>query len=292
MKIICIVGGLGNQMFQYAFYCAVKNRYPNTFIDISGFNNYKLHNGYELERIFKINAPIANFDEIKNLTNLNKYNLVSRLKRKIVASGLKAGLRECEYLEISPIPNLNLLDDKTVKYYWGYFQSEKYFNSISEFIRSEFKFRLPLDEKNLFLSQKIRSENAVSVHIRRGDYLSNNYFKGICTTDYYKNAIKYLLSKEQNLIFYFFSDDIKWVKLNILMNINCEYIDWNVGPDSYKDMQLMSLCKHNIIANSSFSWWGAWLNTNENKIVVSPNKWDNKKNNKIDSIIPDTWIRI
>lgn len=292
MKIVNIVGGLGNQMFQYAFYCALKEHHNNTLIDLSSFKRYNLHNGFELSHIFNITPSIATNEEIKKLTNLNDYSILSKLKRKMATSGIKIILKESEYLESSPIPNLNIFDSQKDMYYWGYFQSEKYFSQIKNQIISTFTFSNQLDKRNLAILKKIQNTKSVSVHIRRGDYLIDKQFKNICTLYYYKKAIEYQLSKDNNLTFYIFSDDITWVKNNFSENINCEYIDWNIGSESYKDMKLMSMCHHNIIANSSFSWWGAWLNTNKNKIVIAPKKWNNTNSHKAESIIPETWIKL
>ena len=134
--------------------------------------------------------------------------------------------------------------------------------------------------------------DSVSLHIRRGDYLlpeNRELFGGICTLDYYRRAIDYILDKVKNPFFFIFSNDIVWVKEN--MNIsNSLFITWNSGKDSWQDMFLMSKCKHNIIANSTFSWWGAWLNKNPQKIVISPSRFFNVSNNS--DIVPDTWTSI
>ena len=135
-------------------------------------------------------------------------------------------------------------------------------------------------------------KNSISIHIRRGDYLHpkfNHLYGNICTIEYYKEAITILQQKYANLHFYIFSDDISWVKENLPI-VPSTYIDWNKKEDSWQDMYLMSQCKHNIIANSSFSWWGAWLNNNPNKTVICPSRFMNL--NQQSDIVPEDWIQI
>ena len=139
----------------------------------------------------------------------------------------------------------------------------------------------------LEILNEIENSNSISIHIRRGDYMSPenyNMYGCIATPTYYKKAIKVIEEKVENPTFFVFSNDMDWVKKNIQINSRVFYIDINSGNGSYKDMQLMSNCKHNIIANSSFSWWGAWLNENKNKIVIAPKKWINREDVDSDKI--------
>lgn len=141
----------------------------------------------------------------------------------------------------------------------------------------------------------IKSCNAVSLHIRRGDYISNattNTIHGTCNLDYYKRAVEYIKKNSVSPIFFIFSDDIDWVKDNLHLNEKHYYIDWNNADTNYEDMRLMSLCKHNVIANSSFSWWGAWLNNNPKKIVIAPQKWFNDSKLNTFDVIPEKRIKI
>lgn len=174
-------------------------------------------------------------------------------------------------------------------YVEGYFQTEKYFKDFENEIRKDFTFILPLSKKSEEIRWKIENSNSVSIHIRRGDYLKGNNlnYHWICSIDYYKKAIDYLESKQKNLTYFFFSDDIERVKQNFSLE-NAYYIDWNTWVDSRQDMQLMSLCKHNIIANSSFSRRWAWLNKNLDKVVVAPQKRTLSRTNTPSDIIPNT----
>jgi Glycosyl transferase family 11 len=176
----------------------------------------------------------------------------------------------------------------------GYWQSEKYFIDCSKLIRKDFTFKNELDSYNLKLKSKIDKTNSVSIHIRRGDYVNNlntNATHGLCSIDYYIKAVNYITERIESPYFFVFSDDIEWAKKNIMLNFPCQFISHNIGSKSYLDMQLMSLCKHNVIANSSFSWWGAWLNSNDNKIVIAPRKWF-AVNTDICDLIPSNWISL
>ena len=137
-------------------------------------------------------------------------------------------------------------------------------------------------------------ENSVSIHIRRGDYLVCDLLKNLLPLFYYEAAIKYILEKVESPIFFIFSNDIEWCKNNLKINFPTYYIDWNKGKESFRDMQLMSLCKYNIIANSSFSWWSVWLNNNEEKNIIAPKRWfvDEQKNELLDCFYPQGCIKI
>ena len=173
----------------------------------------------------------------------------------------------------------------------GYWQTEKYFCNISDIIRKDFSF------KESFLCAKrevlddIKNTNSVFVHFRRGDYVSDqrtNKFHGVCDMEYYKKSIEYFLRLGNNFKFFIFSDDIDWVKENFKID-NCFFVS-NKKLRDFEELFLMSKCKHAIIANSSFSWWGAWLNDGKDKIVIAPKKWNNS--DCYNEIVPDRWIKM
>jgi hypothetical protein len=177
----------------------------------------------------------------------------------------------------------------------GYFQSEKYFLSEEKTIRADFNFMPQMDEANSALARQIKSSNSVSLHVRRGDYVSNaqaSQNHPLCSIDYYKSAVNGIQEKYKNVSFFVFSDDMEWTKENIKIDSPIIYSDHNRGDKSYNDMRLMSLCKHNIIANSSFSWWGAWLNINENKTVIAPKIWFSDISMDTSDLIPNNWLKI
>ena len=289
MKIVNIIGGLGNQMFQYAFALSLKNAFMDEeiLIDIQHFNYYKLHNGFELSKIFKgINLPVANKKQLSKVTYYIPYYMLSRLCRKCLPKLKTEYIEKTEYV----------YDDKTYNlignyYFEGYWQSYKYFAKIKSQILEAFAFPEPYGY-NKSLALEIASCNSVGIHIRRGDYLNHKDFKGICDLDYYKRALKALVVDSKEYCFYIFSNDIPWCKKNIQPLINEHrviYVTENRAQDSFWDMYLMSKCRNLIIANSSFSWWGAFLN-NVAQYVYVPKKWINRKNNI--EIYDPKWIKI
>ncbi|GHV54448.1 alpha-1,2-fucosyltransferase [Bacteroidia bacterium] len=273
MKIVKILGGLGNQMFQYAFYLSLQQRFPEEIIkiDCTLFNGYPLHNGLEINRLFNIDLTQASFHELLRVTwPLYNYRLY-QIARIILPK------RNTHYIE----DNESSFDGFAMEnnyYFDGYWQNEYYFKKYTPLIKKVFQFRLQLGEKNRYLMQKLMRANSISIHVRRGDYLNHKIYLEICEKNYYEKAITYMKQILEYPFFFVFSNDINWCKNNLKYAINnspVEYIDWNINENSHIDMKLMSECKHNIIANSSFSWWGAWLNSNPDKIVVAPKRWLN-----------------
>ncbi|MCK4744844.1 alpha-1,2-fucosyltransferase, partial [Candidatus Parcubacteria bacterium] len=174
----------------------------------------------------------------------------------------------------------------------GYWQSEKYFKNIENSIRKEFTLKNDLQLKAKKLLRKIKNTESISIHIRRNDYISHkpaNQYHGVCHLSYYKKAINVIIKKIDDPHFFVFSDDIDWCKKNLKIKFPTIFVE---GNKDYEDLILMSKCKHNIIANSTFSWWGAWLNNNPNKIVIAPKKWFRKKSINTKDLIPKTWIKI
>lgn len=285
MKIIRFLGGLGNQMFQYACYKALQKEYPNVKADLSSYKVDKPHNGYELESIFNLKLnTISPF--IENLYNLNNRKWLYRKLRKIRLLNI-VHTEEQKHFTYDP----SIFTNSNYQYYVGFWQNEKYFVNTANEIREDFEFNPLSDQKNIDILNKINESISISLHVRRGDYIGHPSFGGICNKEYYRNAIQYIQSKIDNPKFFVFSNDIDWCMKNLKM-INTEFISWNNSTNSYLDMHLMSKCKHNIIANSSFSWWGAWLNKNPNKIVIGPQKWLNEDAYDTSTILPKDWIRL
>ncbi len=287
--IIEVGGGLGNQMFQYAFYLNFKKYHRNTKIDVTGYSKNQIHNNYELDRIFKIQPIYACLSELETLLD-KRQTLLHKVKRKIW------GYRPHHYYEHTFNYEYKpwIFHKKQPTFLQGCWLSYKYFSEIEEELVQTFSFP-PLQEKrNLELHKEISEKESVSIHIRRGDYLKSPIHKDICDVNYYKKAIRKLYEMHSQCFFILFSDDPLWTKDNIvpLLENNYKVVDWNRGHESYRDMQLMTTCKHNIIANSTFSWWGAWLNLYKNKIVISPSKWFNVDSLNNLSIIPENWIQL
>ena len=280
MIIVRVTGGLGNQMFQYAMYKSLEKKGKLVKLDSKSFyETKKEHNGYELERIFDIKPNKPTKEDLEKFDE-NNISTLFKIKRKLF------GDKKFVYDTKEYVFNKDVYKLKN-SYLNGYWQSIKYFEGIENDIKKDFRFKNQLDNKNLEILNEIENSNSISIHIRRGDYMSPenyNMYGCIATPTYYKKAIKVIEEKVENPTFFVFSNDMDWVKKNIQINSRVFYIDINSGNGSYKDMQLMSNCKHNIIANSSFSWWGAWLNENKNKIVIAPKKWINREDIDSDKI--------
>ncbi|MCX6712113.1 MAG: alpha-1,2-fucosyltransferase [Candidatus Vogelbacteria bacterium] len=190
------------------------------------------------------------------------------------------------------VPKITTLHANNI-YLDGYFQTEKYFKDFKKEIREDFTPKV-ISTTASDWTQKIKNGgNTISVHVRRGDYVGHKILGEICTIEYYQKAIEEISKLTEDPHFFIFSDDTMWVKENINLPNKIDYVS-SPNLKDYEELVLMSICHHNIIANSSFSWWSAWLNLNPNKIVIAPAKWAHGKFNKkkLSNIAPQTWIRI
>lgn len=290
MIVSRIIGGLGNQMFQYAIArsISIRNSIP-LYLDLSGFKNYGRHQGFQFEQIFDIKYHIATINTLREVLGWQSTPLVRR-----VLARPEMKLFRNENFVVEPYHNYwtGIKKIRSPAYLMGYWQSEKYFSDIANTIRQDFTFKDSLSEENTKVLKCIQSGNAISIHVRRGDYINlpnAAATHGSMTIDYYKRAVKYVMCRVGKPIFFIFSDDIQWAKANILIDAPCFFIENNIGNKSFVDMHLMSKCQHHIIANSSFSWWGAWLNSDTNKIVVAPKKWFLIDLDTSD-LIPERWV--
>ncbi len=293
MNKVLIYGGLGNQMFQYAFTLALNEKKIKTTIAVSTFFYNYFHNGFNLGKAFRLKLPFYQAVLVNILFNggfLYKNKVSNEILRRLLVWYNEKMFRrfheerEFEYNEEVFSQRSSLLI--------GTWQVEAYFKAYESEIRKAFQFKEPKDEKNKALIKDITNGQSVSIHVRRGDYLNSDWSKThavIQGTTYYENALAYLESNVSDAKYFVFSDDIQWVKDNLKLQ-NATYVDHNTGENSYLDMYLMSLCRHNIIANSTFSWWGAWLNSNPDKIVIMPEKWLNT--NSCQGIFPEQWVKM
>ena len=288
MNVIFLQGGLGNQMFQYAFYLARKRKGDKVDYDCGLLSVNKQHNGFELDKLFSVRYRTCKFRVL-----LLRIVLLVRRKSKILSQIMFScfNFRLIEDAMPSVFEPSLLVTQQA--FYYGYWQTEKYFMDIEKDVKHIFTFPLSLlSERTVECRNLICTSNSISVHIRRGDYLKSNnigLYGGICTLEYYEKSIGYMNERISDPVFIVFSDDMEWVKRNLQIS-DAVYVNWNQGADSWQDMYLMSQCRHNIIANSSFSWWGAWLNRNCNKIVVSPGQFLNVGDSK--DIISNGWIKL
>lgn len=291
MKVVKFYGGLGNQMFQYAMLVALRERWGEpVLMDTSLYSTYNLHNGFELSQVFNITEEVATPEQVKQLSRYTTSYSLARLIHYLLPTR-KTEFREWSFGKYYP----EALERHGDMAYDGYWQHHEYFNAYRSSVMKEFTLREPLDETNAALMSELKtSPKTVSVHVRRGDYLNKKIYRGLCGADYYRQAI----TKAREIVgedagFYFFSNDIAWCRENLADLMNAKHfhvVDWNTGPASYKDMILMGGCRVNIVANSSFSWWGAYLNTREDRVGIAPNKWINKDNP--DPIQLPEWIKL
>lgn len=273
-------------MFQYAFGLALREHFGyKVRFNIDGFSDYSLHNGYELERVFSLNESYENTLLLKWPTLLFCWGRILKKYRGLTGH-IVHEMPDNEFIFVD--------FDKTSKktlYFHGYWQSFRYFETVEESLRKKFIFPTLKGNENIRLLDFIKNNETTSVHIRRGDYTSSTLHGGLCDKDYYVKAVKKIREIAPSSALIIFSDDMDWCRCNLdLDGFDVKFVDWNNASMSYIDMHLMSLCDHNIIANSTFSWWGAWLNKNPNKIVISPKRWVNK-DIEFSDIIPEKWIK-
>ncbi len=281
-------------MFQYA--TARKIAYINNAIlklDISCINNYE-NRDYNLG-CFNIIENFATLEEVNYLVKSKRKSgktlkRIHRLFEKVKPYSKKQYIKE-KYFHFDPC----ILKTSDNTYIEGYWQSEKYFKEIENIIRKEFTIKCGEDSLNKKMSKVILEKSSISIHVRRGDYVENpvtKEFHGVCSLNYYYSAIKKITDVVKNPHFFIFSDDPQWAKKNLKISYPVTYVTHNLGKKDFEDLRLMSLCKHHIVANSSFSWWGAWLCKNPNKIIYAPIKWFRNAKNNTKDLIPETWDRI
>ena len=268
MIMIQMTGGMGNQMFTYALYRALKEMGKDVCIE--DFTHYPDNSRNCLKSVFGLSYKSAEKAGYERLTD-SSLQFFHRVRRKLT------GRKEHLYQEKDAItfePDVFCVDDV---YMIGYFQSQRYFDKVAANLHRDFRFDfVKFPDKARDFREKMQEGNSVSMHIRRGDYMESKFagiYGNLCTDAYYTSARQYCKEKYGDCTFYLFTDDPEWGKAQ-----ECEdtvYVD-AAGPDTaYLDMALMSCCRHHIIANSSFSWWGAWLDPNPEKEVIAPARWLN-----------------
>jgi len=290
MIIIYLKGGLGNQMFQYAagrHLCEIHK--TELKMDISAYD-YDGPLEYFLGP-FNIQENFASPDEIKELTEIKRTKFQLQLHNLFH----KHPKRPRTFIRGNYSyfnPDILKLPDNI--YLEGYWCSEKYFAGIADIIRREFTIKTPQTGKDKKLSEMLTTSESVSIHIRRGDYVSDkvaNQTHGTCGLDYYYCCIEHLVDLVKTPRFFVFSDNIEWCRNNLQLSYPVVFVDHNGLETAYEDLRLMSQCKHNIIANSTFSWWAAWLNPNDDKLVFASKKWFANEDKDSSDIIPAKWIR-
>lgn len=284
MILVRLKGGLGNQMFQYAAGRALAHRHGvKLVLDTRYFSSYQLR-GFGLDR-FAVAGRLATSEELSRWPNWQRHPA-----KVLQWIGLETRwYRQSNFGYDTSWPSLgnDLLID-------GYFQSEKYFLSIAEILANEFIPRESLSSENIEVLEQIRNNNCVMIHVRRGDYVTDAKTMathGICTLDYYNRSIKFMYQSVVQPKFIVFSDDIEWSRQNLGLEKNAIYVEGNVQSPEV-DIYLMTQCRHHIIANSSFSWWGSWLNRQPGKLTIAPKNWFATDKLCADELVPEKWLRL
>lgn len=278
--MIEVLGGLGNQMFQYAAGAALAKRLGlRVLLDLRAFNKYSLRS-FLLNR-WRISAREAADRELRQFPLW-----LGKVARRLQPLGIQTGYHY--ELSIGYHPFAVAGNKCRIA---GYFQSEEYFSDSREFILREFTLSEMLLGANLRISKHIEDTQSVSIHVRRGDYVSDpraRLVHGVCDITYYQSAIDEISSACSGATFFLFSDDMDWAKQNIRVPGELVCVEGNESRPEI-DIYLMSLCRHNICANSSFSWWGAWLNRHEGKHVIVPRRWFASSDLNSTHLIPAGW---
>lgn len=284
-------GGLGNQLFQYAIarkLALTKDTY--VVLDTSLYNHDILrkfslqHFNIQHRKLKKQHYYLFKKQASTFIVERLYYKILRQLKKPIT------------YIESLLTYNAAVVSCKNNTIYLeGYWQTEKYFTDIRTQLLQDLTVTIPLAAQNLEMANAILQTNSVALHIRRGDYVANAHtlsIHGVCGLDYYKRAINYITTHTIEPELFVFSDDMEWVKQNLKTNLPLHFVTCNNATTDYEDLRLMSLCQHNIIANSSFSWWGAWLNVNADKIVIAPQQWFATTELNATDIVPNNWIKL
>lgn len=297
MVIVKIKGGLGNQMFQYALARSLSmQKKTSLYLDLSFFDEKNREQvtkrNFELS-IFNVEYKIAP----KYLLFFFNCDLISQNWLRWILKKIARGFKIKSFIEDSGgFSYSDIFQSRFNNIYLdGYWQSDASFCFFNDCLKSELLFKYPISESNKNLLDEINANNSVAIHVRRGDYVTNKNsfdFHGVCSIDYYKEAIHEVNQNIINPIYYIFSDDTEWVGAHINFISNYKIVHHNTGQNSFEDLRLMMACKSLIIANSSFSWWAAWLNQNQDKRVIAPKKWFNNEVANSRMILPTNWMRI
>lgn len=302
MIIVRINGGLGNQLFQYATARAISLKLNRKLLlDISWYRDiHSLDDQSDPNATAIRDFLLNNFNIQSHVINKIHLNWIKRLEiisknSKFYKLLLDGPLNNFSYTKINRDSfSLEFIQKHPHVYLTGYWQNIDLFEEYKNLISNELILKYPLSANNQDYFNSINATNSVAIHFRRGDYISkpnSQKTHASCSNNYYYNSIEYIQKKKNDLHYFIFSDDMTWVKNNLTFNTNITFID-NEGP-AYEHFYLMSQCKHQIIANSTFSWWAAWLNANPEKIIITPEYWYNDKQlNETVIRIPNEWIKI
>ncbi|WP_430934751.1 alpha-1,2-fucosyltransferase [Saccharicrinis sp. 156] len=297
MIVIKLRGGLANQMFQYAIGRRISYQYKvPLLIDVCHYEDEQTEEKTIREfglNWFNIDVTIASAAQISN--SKGWYSNTIKRKANTLFNKMLPYYKQNIVKEKQTSFDKNILKVRKNCYLEGFWQSAQYFKDIEEIIRKDFQFKIPPSSGNIEYLNQIGNCNSVSVHIRRGDYVTSKHYNNVhqvLSPEYYQKAATIIEEQITNPTYFVFSDDPQWAKENLIFKHKAVFIDHNNGKNAFEDLRLMSNCKHHIIANSTFSWWGAWLNPNKDKIVIAPDKWYKMEKLENKDILPEKWIRL
>lgn len=289
MVIAQLLGGLGNQLFQYAAARRIAWAHNAPLkLDVSGFEHYGRRT-YAL-RAFNIIEEFASAADVASVRGAGLGRRLRQGAERLLPYRRRRWLLERHY-HFDP----EVLGAGSHVYLEGYWQSEKYFKDIEDIIRSEFTVKTTIGAAGEAIAAEIHSTESVSVHVRRGDYVDDPVVRrvhGPCTEEYYRAAMSHMVGKTATPAFFLFSDDAGAALEDIRSEYPMRLASRQGRRNDYEDFWLMTQCKHHIIANSSFSWWAAWLGSHPGKVVVAPRRWVNTEELDTRDLIPEGWHRI
>jgi len=283
--VVKVMGGLGNQMFAYAFALALRELGREVKLDSSWHERHEAHQGWELGKIFPLAIPECSEAERDALGDLHD-SVMARARRKIF------GARPLHRVERGRGYDPSFLKVAGEAYFDGYWQSPRYHEGIEPLIEAAFRFPAGLEPEGEALLTSAAGRALVGVHVRRGDYLEGDKLGGVCGEAYYGRAIAATRDGLVDPVFAFFSDDLDWCRERLGRGLEAIYVDWNRGGDSWRDMRLMTLCDRLVIANSSFSWWGARLGADRGRMIAAPDRWYGVRYRDNKDIAMPGWLRI
>lgn len=287
-------GGLSNQMFQYAAARRLAHRHSTELrLDIGWYAKTPAGatpRAFEMHHL-NISGTLATPDDVigtDGVRNTKLKDLPAALWRKLRPRFRFVAERHLHFDESV----LNLPDNVCL---FGYWPSAKYFQDVEPIIRSEFTVKEPPSDENASLIAAMHGVQSVSLHVRRGDYVQNPYVNrihGTCTPAYYAAAVAHISARVPEPYFFVFSDNLAWVRQQLPLPHPVQYVGHNQGSKSYEDLRLMTHCRHHVIANSGFSWWGAWLDPRPDKIVCAPSRWFADAPYDTKDILPEGWVKL
>lgn len=284
MVITRLIGGLGNQLFQYAAARRIAHFSGLPLrLDVSAYRSYDLHR-YGLAP-FNLKAEIATAEDLRPYQR-RLTSAISRRAQQYLPVRWRRFISE-PHFHFAP----EILEARGSAYLSGYWQSEQYFTDIEPLIRDEIRVVTPPGGRDVEVMAAIESCTSVSMHVRRGDYVGHETH-GVCSPEYYRDAMAYMRDGDAGARFFLFTDDPTWARMTFGKDPAVILVDHNGPERDYEDFRLMTLCRHHIIANSTFSWWVAWLAGHSDKLVIAPRRWFAIDTVDSSDLVPERWIRL